>query len=47
MVTAILNSLNTFKFTRHAEAGEFTKRAFMNGKFDLTEVSGCTYHSVC
>eukprot|EP00118_Oscarella_pearsei_P013978 m.116700 g.116700 ORF g.116700 m.116700 type:complete len:108 (+) comp37582_c0_seq18:420-743(+) len=25
---------------RYAEPGEFTKRAFFNGKFDLTEVEG-------
>ena len=25
---------------RHAEPGDFTKRAFFNGKLDLTEVEG-------
>ena len=25
---------------RHAEAGEFTRRAFLNGKLDLTEAEG-------
>ncbi|XP_067940870.1 tRNA modification GTPase GTPBP3, mitochondrial-like [Watersipora subatra] len=40
VVTAILRSLNSFPSTRHATAGEFTKRAFMNGKLDLTEVEG-------
>ena len=28
------------KGIRHAHAGEFTRRAFMNGKVDLTEVEG-------
>jgi tRNA modification GTPase len=25
---------------RHAEAGEFTRRAFLNGKLDLTQAEG-------
>jgi tRNA modification GTPase len=27
-------------FLRPAESGEFTKRAFLNGRLDLTEVEG-------
>ena len=40
VVEAILESLLTCDGVRLAEAGEFTKRAFENGKFDLTEVEG-------
>jgi tRNA modification GTPase len=40
VVAALLRSLGTFTGLRPAEAGEFTKRAFENGKFDLTEVEG-------
>ena len=39
VISAILQALNKFTDTRHAEAGEFTKRSFINGKLDLTEVS--------
>lgn len=35
-VNALLRELGTFPATRHAEAGEFTRRAFINGKLDLT-----------
>lgn len=35
-VNALLRELGTFPGTRHAEAGEFTRRAFINGKLDLT-----------
>jgi tRNA modification GTPase len=38
-VKAILRSLNTFGI-RLAEAGEFTRRAFENGKLDLIAVEG-------
>ena len=35
-VAAILAELASYSDTRLAEAGEFTRRAFMNGKLDLT-----------
>jgi tRNA modification GTPase len=40
VVTAVLNSLAGFKGARLAEAGEFSRRAFENGKMDLVEVEG-------
>lgn len=40
VVSALLNALSKVKGLRPAEAGEFTKRAFFNGKLDLTEVEG-------
>ena len=39
-VRAILREITRFSDTRLAEAGEFTRRAFENGKLDLTEVEG-------
>ena len=39
-VRAILRALTEFEDVRLAEAGEFTRRAFENGKLDLTEVEG-------
>jgi tRNA modification GTPase len=36
-VAALLNNLTAFPGVRHAEAGEFTRRAFLNGKLDLVE----------
>ncbi len=36
-VAALLETLAVLPRTRHAEAGEFTRRAFLNGKLDLTE----------
>lgn len=36
-VAALLDSITALPGVRHAEAGEFTRRAFLNGKFDLTE----------
>lgn len=36
VVAAVLESLAAMPGLRHAEAGEFTKRAFLNGKMDLT-----------
>lgn len=39
-VQAILREITRFNQTRLAEAGEFTRRAFENGKLDLTEVDG-------
>nr|Q11CN2.1 RecName: Full=tRNA modification GTPase MnmE [Chelativorans sp. BNC1] len=37
VVAAVLNELAAFPGLRMAEAGEFTKRAFLNGKMNLTE----------
>ncbi|RYE75555.1 MAG: tRNA uridine-5-carboxymethylaminomethyl(34) synthesis GTPase MnmE, partial [Hyphomicrobiales bacterium] len=39
-VRAILREITRFTDVRPAEAGEFTRRAFENGKLDLTEVEG-------
>ncbi|XP_018418859.1 PREDICTED: tRNA modification GTPase GTPBP3, mitochondrial, partial [Nanorana parkeri] len=40
VVGGILQALGHLKTLRPAEPGEFTKRAFQNGKLDLTEVEG-------
>jgi tRNA modification GTPase len=40
VVRAILREITRFDCVRLAEAGEFTRRAFENGKLDLTEVEG-------
>jgi tRNA modification GTPase len=40
VVTAVLNILSEFDGLRHAEAGEFTRRAFENGRIDLAEAEG-------
>ena len=40
VVSAIIDCLLTFDDVRVAEPGEFTRRAFDNGKLDLTEVDG-------
>ncbi|CAH0562498.1 unnamed protein product [Brassicogethes aeneus] len=40
VINSILNALGTIDNVRAAEAGEFTKKAFHNGKLDLTEVEG-------
>ncbi|CRL05449.1 CLUMA_CG017965, isoform A [Clunio marinus] len=40
VITAILNALSKVDGLRPALPGEFTKRAFYNGKMDLTEVEG-------
>ncbi|WP_147126554.1 tRNA uridine-5-carboxymethylaminomethyl(34) synthesis GTPase MnmE [Shimia ponticola] len=40
VVAAILKVLSDIPGFRHAEAGEFTRRAFENGKLDLTQVEG-------
>lgn len=39
-VAAVLAALGKFPWTRMAEAGEFSRRAFENGKIDLVEVEG-------
>lgn len=36
-VASLLDALTALHGIRHAEAGEFTRRAFLNGKLDLTE----------
>ena len=40
MVLAVLNALTKIPDCRHAEPGDFTKRAFFNGKLNLTKVEG-------
>ena len=40
VVEAVINTICQFENVRLAEAGEFSKRAFENGKLDLTEVEG-------
>lgn len=40
VVRALLRGLAAIEGVRLAEAGEFTRRAFINGKLDLTEVEG-------
>ncbi|OAP38876.1 tRNA modification GTPase TrmE [Sinorhizobium glycinis] len=40
VVHAVLDALAGFEGLRHAEAGEFSRRAFQNGKMDLVEVEG-------
>src|SRR3954451_14162912 len=37
VLTALFAALSSFETTRAAEPGEFTRRAFENGKLDLTE----------
>jgi tRNA modification GTPase len=40
VVRALLRGIAAMPRVRLAEAGEFTRRAFLNGKLDLTEVEG-------
>lgn len=40
VVEAILTALAAMPGLRHAEAGEFSRRAFHNGKLDLVEIEG-------
>ncbi|MEG9883683.1 MAG: tRNA uridine-5-carboxymethylaminomethyl(34) synthesis GTPase MnmE [Hyphomicrobiales bacterium] len=40
VITAILDSIGQVAGTRPAERGEFTRRAFENGRLDLTSVEG-------
>lgn len=37
VVSAVLQALTSIEGIRHAEPGEFTRRAFLNGKLDLVE----------
>lgn len=38
VMDCVMNELNHMKFLRPAEPGEFTKRAFINGKLDIVRV---------
>src|ERR1700757_3019133 len=40
VIAGVLNALGTIEGCRLAEPGEFTRRAFENGKLDLTAVEG-------
>ncbi|XP_076036908.1 5-taurinomethyluridine-[tRNA] synthase subunit GTPB3, mitochondrial isoform X2 [Oratosquilla oratoria] len=40
VVAAVLTALSTLPTYQHAKPGDFTKRAFYNGKLDLTSVEG-------
>ena len=40
VLEALFNALATLPDVRPADAGEFSRRAFMNGKMDLTEAEG-------
>jgi tRNA modification GTPase len=40
VVDALLDELSGFEGLRHAEPGEFSRRAFDNGKLDLVEIEG-------
>src|SRR6188474_3252785 len=40
VIAAVLGALGRIEGLRPAEAGEFTRRAFENGKLDLTAVEG-------
>jgi len=40
VLDALFEALNSFPSTRLAEPGEFTRRAFLNGRMDLTEAEG-------
>lgn len=40
VVQTLLHELSGFDGLRHAEAGEFSRRAFQNGKMDLVEIEG-------
>jgi tRNA modification GTPase len=40
VIAAVLAALGKLPGLRHAEAGEFTRRAFENGRMDLTAVEG-------
>src|SRR6202030_4120190 len=40
VIAALLGALGRVEACRLAEPGEFTRRAFINGRLDLTEVEG-------
>ena len=39
-IVAVIDGLSQIKNCRQAEAGEFTRRAFLNGRLDLVEIEG-------
>ncbi len=39
-VSAVVDALSEIEGCRQAEAGEFTRRAFLNGRLDLVEIEG-------
>ena len=47
VVAAMLEALTGLPDVRHAEAGEFTRRAFLNGKLDLLEAEALADLIVC
>ncbi|CAG8615884.1 6044_t:CDS:2, partial [Racocetra fulgida] len=42
IISGVLAALGSIEGFRHAERGEFTRRAFDNDKLDLTEIEGLT-----
>lgn len=40
IISSVLAALSRLEFCRPAEPGEFTRRAFKNGRLDLTQVEG-------
>ncbi len=38
VISAVMEAISQFTYTRMAEAGEFTRRAFYNNKLDLTKI---------
>ncbi|KAG6853224.1 hypothetical protein C0991_005891 [Blastosporella zonata] len=40
IISSVLSALSHLPFCRPAEAGEFTRRAFLGGRLDLTQVEG-------
>ncbi|KAG6836923.1 hypothetical protein H0H93_001289 [Arthromyces matolae] len=40
IISSVLSALSRLPFCRPAEAGEFTRRAFLGGRLDLTQVEG-------
>jgi len=40
VIDALVDELSRFETLRHAEPGEFSRRAFDNGKLDLVEIEG-------
>lgn len=40
VIASVLSALSSIPFCRPAEPGEFTRRAFLGGRLDLTQVEG-------
>lgn len=40
VIASVLSSLSSLSYARPAEPGEFTRRAFLGGRLDLTQVEG-------